>query len=124
MVDKHLRGQSICDRSGRPLALAADAPPAANDGSALSPLPEPQPLVPGATVVTLWPKGSPMLRAMPGSDKPEQFNMTKATPLRVQSVVNIHNPSIEVHLAPADKANGMTIIVVAGGGKQDVQCRE
>ena len=29
-------------------------------------------------------------------------------------MVNIHNPSIEVHLAPADKANGMAVIVIAG----------
>jgi acetyl esterase/lipase len=34
----------------------------------------------------------------------------------VESVVNIHNPSIEVHLAPPDKANGMAVIVAAGGG--------
>ena len=32
--------------------------------------------------------------------------------------MNIHNPSIEVHLAPADKANGMAVIVAAGGGNQ------
>ncbi len=82
-----------------------------------SSIPEPQPLIAGAKVVTLWPKGSPMLRAMPGSDKPEQFNMSKTTG-RVQSVVNIHNPSIEVHLAPADKANGMAMIVIAGGGNK------
>jgi endo-1,4-beta-xylanase len=74
---------------------------------------EPKPLVEGAKVVTLWPKGSPMLRAMPGWDKPEQFNLSRG---RVNSVVNIHNPSIEVHLAPADKANGMAVIVAAGGG--------
>ena len=36
----------------------------------------------------------------------------------MQSVVNIHNPSIEVHLAPADKAIGMAVIVVAGGGNK------
>ena len=79
---------------------------------------DPLPLVPGAQVVTLWPKGSPALRAMPGADKPEQFNLNKATPPRVQSVENIHNPSIEVHLAPADKANGMAVIVAAGGGNK------
>jgi acetyl esterase/lipase len=77
---------------------------------------EPKPLVPGAKVVTLWPTGSPMLKALAGWDKPEVFNMTKGRPDRVESVVNIHNPSIEVHLAPPDKANGMAIIVAAGGG--------
>jgi endo-1,4-beta-xylanase len=91
---------------------------AAADASGPLDIPEPKPLVPGAQVVTLWPKGSPMLRAMPGSDKPEQFNMSKGKTGRVQSVVNIHNPSIEVHLAPADKANGAAIIVAAGGGNQ------
>ncbi len=77
---------------------------------------EPKPLVPGAKVVTLWPAGSPMLRPLAGWDKPEVFNRSKGRSDRVESVVNIHNPSIEVHLAPPDKANGMAIIVAAGGG--------
>jgi acetyl esterase/lipase len=77
---------------------------------------EPKPLIPGAKVVTLWPAGSPMLKALPGWDKPEVFNLAKGRTDRVESVVNIHNPSIEVHLAPPDKANGMAIIVAAGGG--------
>jgi acetyl esterase/lipase len=81
-------------------------------------LPEPRPLVPGAKVVTLWPKGSPALRALPGHDKPEKFNLAKGRPERVQSVENIHNPSIEVHLAPREKANGMAVIVAAGGGNK------
>ena len=34
----------------------------------------------------------------------------------IQHVENIHNPSIERHLAPPDKANGMAIVVAAGGG--------
>ena len=81
-------------------------------------LPDPKPLVPGAKVVTLWPKGSPALRAMPGSDKPEEFTTPKNRPERVLTVTNIHNPSIEVHLAPAKKANGMAVIVVPGGGNK------
>ena len=87
------------------MAAAADSAPQ---------LPEPQPLAPGAKVVTLWPQGSPALRALEGSDKPEEFRKSKDG--RVQSVVNVHNPSIEVHLAPADKANGMVVIVMPGGG--------
>ena len=77
---------------------------------------EPQPLVKGAKVVTLWPSGSPMLKALAGWDQPEKFNRSKGRGDRVDSVVNIHNPSIEVHLAPAEKANGMAVIVAAGGG--------
>ena len=99
-------------------AQSSAASDQAQDDHGVLTLAEPKPLVPGATVVTLWPKGSPALRAMPGYDKPEQFNMSKGRPDRVQSVANIHNPSIEVHLAPPDKANGMAVIVAAGGGNQ------
>lgn len=94
-----------------PLAalLAADSPLA---------LMEPKPLVSGAKVLTLWPKGSSALRALPGYDKPEQFNLAKGRSQSVQSVENIHNPSIEVHLAPAEKNNGTAVIVAAGGGNK------
>jgi acetyl esterase/lipase len=80
--------------------------------------PEPQPLVPGAKVVTLWPKGSPRLKEMPGSDKAEVIHLYKGSESRVLNIDNIHNPSIEVHLAPADKANGMAVVVAAGGGNK------
>src|SRR5271165_5722716 len=97
-------------------AMVMADPPSSpgSDASGLS-LPEPQPLVPGARVVTLWPKGSPRLRALPGYDRPEVFNMSKGNSPRLISVVNIHNPSIEVHLAPSDKAIGAAVIVAAGG---------
>ena len=120
-----MRSRCVCAGVSAVLLLGALAtgqpsqPPASTQaGQPELVLPEPKPLVPGATVVTLWPKGSPALRAMPGSDKPEQFNISRGRPDRVQSVVNIHNPSIEVHLAPLDKANGMAVIVAAGGGNQ------
>ena len=80
--------------------------------------PEPQPIVPGAKVVTLWPKGSPMLKDLPGSDKPEAVYLSKGSEPRVLHLDNIHNPSIELHLAPADKASGMAVIVAAGGGNK------
>ena len=80
--------------------------------------PEPQPIVPGAKVVTLWPKGSPMLKEMAGSDKPEIVYLSKDAEPRVLHIDNIHNPSIELYLAPADKANGMAVIVAAGGGNK------
>lgn len=78
----------------------------------------PQPIVPGASVVTLWPEGSPSLKPLTDYDKPEKFNMSRGQSPRVQSIVNIHNPSIELHLAPPDKANGMAVILSAGGGNQ------
>ena len=90
---------------------------AADDAAKLS-LPEPQPLVPGAKVIALWPKGSPALRALTGYNMPEHYNMSNQRPPRVVWIDNIHNPSIEVHLAPPDKNNGMAVIVVPGGGNQ------
>jgi len=96
------------------LALAQVAPPASE--SAPPTFLPPQPIVPNAKVVTLWPAGSPALRALKDYDKPERFNMTRGQAGRVQSIVNIHNPSIELHLAPPDKANGLGIILAAGGG--------
>jgi endo-1,4-beta-xylanase len=92
--------------------LAAPAEPASFDP------PEPEPLVPGAKVVTLWPKGSPILKEMSGSDKPEVRYLSKGAEPRVLHVDNIHNPSIELHLAPAEKANGMAVVIAAGGGNK------
>jgi acetyl esterase/lipase len=80
--------------------------------------PEPKPIVPGAKVVTLWPQGSPMLKEMTGSDQPEAVHFYKGSETRVLHIDNIHNPSIEVHPAPADKANGMAVVVAAGGGNK------
>jgi endo-1,4-beta-xylanase len=73
----------------------------------------PVPLVPGAKVVTLWPAGAATLK---GLDEKEVFTITPGMSDRVQKVVNVHNPSIELHLAPAGKANGVGIILAAGGG--------
>jgi len=88
----------------------------ASAADATGPLP-PKPIMPGAEVLTLWPAGSPQLKPeTKGFNEPEKFNFMKNAPDQIESVVNIHNPSIEVHLAPADKANGCSIIVIAGGG--------
>ncbi len=73
----------------------------------------PQPLVPGAQVIALWPAGSPTLKRV---DQKEALTFYKDQADHVMRVTNINNPSIEVHLAPAGKANGTAIIVAAGGG--------
>ena len=39
---------------------------------------------------------------------------------RVAKVKNIHNPSIELYLAPPEKANGMSVILSPGGGNVDL----
>jgi len=81
---------------------------------------DPQPIVPGAKVLPLWPKGSPMLKELPGWDKPEVVYLSKGAEPHILHVDNIHNPSIELHLAPAEKANGMAVIVAGGGGNKTI----
>lgn len=76
---------------------------------------EPLPLQPGAKVIPLWPPGSPQLR---GCGEQEVFAPTKGEPGRIQKVVNIHNPSIELHLAT--RPNGLAMILAAGGGNTEL----
>jgi endo-1,4-beta-xylanase len=69
-------------------------------------------------VVFLWPSGAPTLQGagekeitVPANPQPGQ---------RITSIRNVHNPSIEVHLPPPDKATGTAIIVAPGGGHQQL----
>jgi len=75
----------------------------------------PPPIVAGGLVLPLYPAGSPMLKA-DRVHEPEQWNKSQSVPGRVNSIINIHNPSIEFH--PVDKSlnTGTAIILVAGGG--------
>jgi acetyl esterase/lipase len=83
-------------------ALAADAA-----------VEQPAPFMPGAQVVTLWPAGHPTLKNL---DQKEAFKTAPNNPEQVTSITNVNNPSIEIHLAPVDKANGCGIVVAPGGG--------
>ena len=75
----------------------------------------PQPILPGGVVIPLFPPGSPYLKA-DRVREPEQYNMSQTVPGRINSIVNIHNPSIEVH--PVDRGinTGAVVILAAGGG--------
>jgi len=75
----------------------------------------PQPILQGGVVVALYPPGSPYLKAERVKE-PEQYNMSQAVPGRVSSIVNIHNPSIEVHTVDRGLNTGAAVILVAGGG--------
>ena len=75
----------------------------------------PQAILPGGIVVPLYPAGSPLLKAE-RLREPEVYNMTGASPGRIASIVNIHNPSIELHRVPGGINTGAAVIVVAGGG--------
>ncbi len=111
-------------------AHAQTTPPAAG-ASKLPPLPAPlgipkpgpatdapyapQPIVAGGIVVPLFPPGSPYLK-MDRIREPEQYNMSTTVPGRIQSIVNIHNPSIEVHMVDRGLNTGAVVILAAGGG--------
>lgn len=75
----------------------------------------PQALLPGGIVIPIYPAGSPRLKAERIKEA-EVYNMTNGVPGRIASVVNIHNPSVEVHRVPAAMNTGAVAIVVAGGG--------
>src|SRR5947208_11932171 len=90
------------------VSLAEPAPPPAEVK-----LLEPKPLTAGHKVVTLFPPGHPALKPLAGYDQEEKFKISNG---RVAAVTNIHNPSIELYLAPPEKANGMSVILSPGGG--------
>jgi len=72
-------------------------------------------LLPGGIVMPLFPAGSPYLNAKRVSEA-EVYTMDPVVPGRVQRIVNIHNPSIEVHLAGGGNNTGTAIILAPGGG--------
>ncbi len=73
------------------------------------------PILPGGIVIPLYPPGSKFLNAQRVNET-EQFNMSQSVPGRINSIVNIHNPSIEIHTVDRNLNTGATVILVAGGG--------
>jgi acetyl esterase/lipase len=75
----------------------------------------PQAILQGGVVVTLFPPGSKYLN-MSRIREPEQYNVSRDVPGRINSIVNIHNPSIEVHTVERSLNTGAVVILCAGGG--------
>ncbi len=75
----------------------------------------PLPILQGGVVVPLWPAGSPYLKA-DRVREPEVYNLSQTVPGRINSIVNIHNPSIEIHTVERGINTGAAVILVAGGG--------
>src|SRR5262245_42895043 len=70
----------------------------------------------GPELIYLWPAGHPTLQ---GADEKEITDPPDARPGQlIRSIKNVHNPLIEVRLAPADKANGTAVVVAPGGGHE------
>ena len=75
----------------------------------------PQPILQGGVVLPLYPSGSPFLNASRVRE-PERYSLSGAVPGRIENIVNIHNPSIEVHTVEGGMNTGAAVILVAGGG--------
>jgi endo-1,4-beta-xylanase len=75
----------------------------------------PQPILQGGTVLTLYSPDSPFLKKE-RIHEAEKYNLSKDVPGRINSIVNIHNPSIEVHLVDRSLNTGSAVILAAGGG--------
>jgi hypothetical protein len=75
----------------------------------------PLPILQGGVVVSLYPSGSPFLK-QDRVREAEQYNMSQTVPGRINSIVNIHNPSIEVHTVDRSLNTGAAVILAAGGG--------
>lgn len=75
----------------------------------------PRPIVQGGQVIPLFPPDSPYLKA-DRIREPEKWNMSQSVPGRVNSIVNIHYPSIEFHSVDRGINTGTAIILAAGGG--------
>ena len=103
-----LRRRLPCPQSPAPQSLPK---PAADTGGPTAP----QAILPGGIVVPLFAPNSPYLKA----DKihvPEVYNLSRTVHGRINSIVRIHNPSIEVHMVDKSINTGTAVIVIAGGG--------
>jgi acetyl esterase/lipase len=104
-----------------PAVFAQTAPPPAPPAAITAPgtvTPAgfvPAPVLQGGEVFLLYPPGSPFLK-QDRVNEPEQHNMTNGVPGRIQSIVNIHNPSIELHRVERGTNTGTAVILIAGGG--------
>lgn len=93
-----------------PAALGIPSPGSTNDQPYA-----PQPIRPGGVVIPLYPPDSPRLNAA-RSREAEQYNLSPSAPGRINSIVNIHNPSIEIHPVEGHLNTGSVVILAAGGG--------
>ena len=75
----------------------------------------PRPILPGGIVLPLYKPDSPHLN-QDRIKEPETYNLSNRVHGRINSIVNIHNPSIEVHFASPSMNTGSVVILAAGGG--------
>ena len=75
----------------------------------------PEPALPGGKVIAIYPPTSPLLNKN-RIHEAELYNTTNSSASKLLNTLNIHNPTIEVHLAEDRAKNGAAVIVAPGGG--------
>ena len=100
----------VASGSSLPAALGVPQPGPTNEAPYA-----PQPILQGGVVVPLYAPDSRWLKAERVREA-EQYNVSRSVPGRVNSIVNIHNPSIEVHPVEGSLNTGAAVILAAGGG--------
>ena len=113
--DVHAQSQADTPQSRPALGLPPAPMAVPHPGPATDQPYAPQAILPGGVVVTLWPSGSKYVKADRVKEA-EQYNMSQSVPGRVNSIVNIHNPSIEFHPVDGSLNTGAVVILAAGGG--------
>ena len=76
---------------------------------------QPKPIAPGGIILPLYPPNSPLLK-QDRLHEEEKYNSAGGGGGSIKNVINIHNPSIEVHLAADPSLNGAAVILAPGGG--------
>lgn len=75
----------------------------------------PEAALPGGIVLPLYAPDSKLLK-LDRLHEAEKYNTTGQNTTKLLNTLNIHNPSIEVHLAEDRSANGAAVIIAPGGG--------
>ena len=101
---------ALAQRPPIPAPMAVPKPGPATDAPYA-----PQPILPGGIVIPIYPSNSPLLKADKVREA-EVYNMSQTVHGRIASIVNIHNPSIEIHLVDRSINTGSVVILAAGGG--------
>ncbi|MCA9169161.1 MAG: alpha/beta hydrolase [Planctomycetales bacterium] len=86
-----------------------------NPGEATDKPYQPRAILPGGVVMTLYPPDSTYLK-QDRITEVERYSLSDSVPGRINSIVNIHNPSIEIHFASPSNNTGSVVILAAGGG--------
>lgn len=76
---------------------------------------QPQAIAPGGIAIPIFPPDSPFLNSK-RIHEAELYTMHHQVPGRIHNIINVHNPSIEVHTVTKNINTGAAIIILAGGG--------